>query len=318
MKNLILFLSIILLISCSEQSEKSTGSKKNEIPAKESMASRKLPELSNIEQLFEKINFKPQDKPLETYKTRKLHQPDNMHRTIYLIPFGNMKPEVEEILKKELKYLEAFFQLPVKLLDRVPFDDIKKIEAVETRMIGSTDYEYYSKEKDLPNQNIDLHEQINAKSFIQHYLKNNKPKDAVAVLGITEHDIYAPKYNYLFGLSNTSGGLGLVSTFRLIDYKETTRANIRKVISKQIANMFSIPNVKDYVCLLNFHNSKEELEKGIFHISPVALEKLKYNIGFNHHKRFSDLQNFWLMEGNKEQADFYGECIRLLPEGKHH
>lgn len=307
-----LLLSITLLISCSEQNKKSSEGKKNTIPVNEKAVSLTLPELNNTENLFEKINFKPQDKPLEIYKTRKLHRPDNMHRTIYLIPFGNMKPEVEEILKKEVKYLEAFFQLPVKLLDRVPFDDIKKIEAVETRMIGASDYDYYSKEKDLPHQNIDLHEQINARSFIQHYLKHNKPEDAVAVLGITEHDIYAPKFNYLFGLSNTQGGLGLVSTFRLIDYKETTRDNIRKVISKQITNMFSIPNVKDYVCLLNFHNNKEELEKGIFHISPVALEKLKYNIGFNHHKRFSDLQNFWLQEGNKEQAGFYEECIQLL------
>lgn len=76
--------------------------------------------------------------------------------------------------------------------------------------------------------------------------------------------------------------------------------------------MFSIPNVKDYKCLLNFHNNKQELEAGTFHLSPVALEKLRFNIGFNHHKRFSDLKNIWLQEGNKEQADYYEKSIELL------
>ncbi|WP_027420726.1 zinc metalloprotease [Crocinitomix catalasitica] len=141
---------------------------------------------------------------------------------------------------------------------------------------------------------------------------DNIPEDAVAILGVTEHDIYNPKYNFLFGTSNSTKNMGLVSTFRLITYGERTKFNIRKVISKQIVNLFSIPNVKDYECLVNFHINKKELEEGEFKLSPGILEKLKYAVGFDYTKRFEELANFWEHENNPELADYYLKCVSLL------
>jgi len=225
-----------------------------------------------------------------------------------------MKPEVEKLIQEEVEYLKAFLQLEVKVLDRIPYDSIKKMTSIQTRMVSSSDFDYYSKMK---GGTPTLTEQIQATSFIDVVMKQNKPKDAVAVLGITEHDIYNPKYNYLFGISELKDGVGLVSTFRLIDYGKETKNNIRKVVSKQIGNMFSIPNVKDFKCLLNFHNSIDELYEGKFNLSPRALEKLKFAIGFDYSKRFDDLTKFWTKENNNVEVKYYEECSRRTKKASH-
>lgn len=63
---------------------------------------------------------------------------------------------------------------------------------------------------------------------------------------------------------------------------------------------------------MNFHKSINDLYKGEFNLSPRALEKLKYTIGFEYSKRFNDLAKFWAKENNKEEVKYYEECVRRL------
>jgi len=270
--------------------------------------------LKSIEDLHERLTLKDYDKRLTDFINSNPNKVDSTKRVVYLLPFGNMKPEVEKLIQEEVEYLKVFFQLEVKVLDRITYDSIKKTTSIQTRMVPSSDFDYYSKMK---GGTPTLTEQIQATSFINGVMKQNKPKDAVAVLGITEHDIYNPKYNYLFGISELKDGVGLVSTFRLIDYGQETKYNLRKVVSKQIVNMFSIPNVKEFKCVMNFHNNIGELYQGKFDLSPRALEKLKYAIGFDYSKRFDDLAKFWTKEKNTEEANYYEECSRRTKKASH-
>jgi len=270
--------------------------------------------LKSIEDLHERLTLKDYDKSLIDFINSNPNKVDSTRKVVYLLPFGNMKPEVEKLIQEEVEYLKAFLQLEVKVLDRIPYGTIKKMTTIQTRMVPSSDFDYYSKMK---GETPTLREQIQATSFINAVMKQNKPKDAVAVLGITEHDIYNPKYNYLFGISELKDGVGLVSTFRLIDYGQETKYNIRKVVSKQIVNMFSIPNVKDFKCVLNYHDNIEDQSQGKFDLSPRALEKLKYAIGFDYSKRFDDLVKFWTKENNKEEVKYYEECFQRTKKASH-
>ena len=270
--------------------------------------------LKLIDDLHERLTLKDYDKSLTDYINSSPNMVDSTRKVVYLLPFGNMKPEVEKLIKEEVEYLKAFLQLDVKVLERIPYDSIKKMSSIQTRMVPSSDFDYYSKMK---GGTPTLTEQIQATSFIDAVMKQNKPKDAVVVLGITEHDIYNPKYNFLFGISELKDGVGLVSTFRLIDYGQDTKYNIRKVVSKQIVNMFSIPNVKDFKCVMNFHNSIDDLYQGKFDLSPRALEKLKYAIGFDYSKRFDDLAKFWTKESNRTESKYYEECLRRTKKAGH-
>lgn len=300
MNKLIVFViaAIFAFVGCVHNENKAISDSKRSIEEADTLGLS----LSNIEHLHERKTLKAYDKSLVDYINSNPNRLDSIRKVVYILPFGNMKPEVEEIIRDEIAYLEIFLQLPVKVLDRVPYEQIKQIEDINTRLVSESDYRHFSKKK---GEIGSLREQIEARSFINNYLIHNKPDDAIAVLGITEHDIYNPNYNYLFGSSSLKDGVGLVSTFRLIDYGRDTKHNIRKVASKQIVNMFSIKNVKDYVCLLNFHNSEMELRRGEFKISPGALEKLKYNIGFDYYERFEQLEEFWRQEGNEIMTDYY-------------
>lgn len=292
---------VIILNSCSTSNNEQQDKKIKKV--------KKVHSSHPLDVLHERINLHDYDLTLEEFISKKPNKVSNGNNVIYLVPFGNMKPEVLEIIKDEIPYLNAFFQMSIQIMDPISFDQIKQVEEVKTRMVPDNDYAYYSKEK---GESINLREQIEANSFMDAFLKNMKTRKTYAILGITEHDIYNPKFNYLFGVSKLEGGIGLVSTYRLIDYKERTKYNLRRVISKQIVNMFGIKNVKDYNCLLNFHNNKEELEQGEFKLSPVALDKLQYCIGFDPIKRFEDLREIWYTEQVSEMEAYYTKSIQII------
>ena len=299
----------VLIWSCNSDKSKQTNQQNNKVNVDTTDYS-----LKSIDNLHERLTLKDYDKNLIDFINSNPNKVDNTRKVVYLLPFGNMKPEVEKLIQSEVEYLKAFLQLDIKILDRIPYDSIKKMTSIQTRMVPSSDFEYYSKMK---GGTPTLTEQIQASSFIDAVMKKNKPKDAIVILGITEHDIYNPKYNYLFGISELKDGVGLVSTFRLIDYGQETKYNIRKVVSKQIVNMFSIANVKDFKCVMNFHNNIEELYQGKFDLSPRALEKLKYAIGFDYSKRFDELAKFWTKEDNKDELKYHEECSRRMKIASH-
>lgn len=304
--SIVIIVCLLMTIACKEKTQNKQEETSKNTPLNVDTAGYSL---NAIKSLHQRLTVKNYDKSLAEYILSIPNKVDPTHHTVYLLPFGNMKPEVEKIIKEEIRYLEAFLQLKVTVLPIIPYDSIKNVASVETRMVPENDYSFFEGKKGEIKQ---LREQINARSFIDKVLKARKPSDAVAILGITEHDIYQEKYNYLFGLSELKSGLGIVSTFRMIDYGDNTRYNIRKVVSKQIVNMFSIDNVKDYKCVLNYHNDDLELAKGSFDLSPSALEKLKYATGLKYEKRFSELLIFWMLERNKEETTYYKKCLEMM------
>ncbi|WP_028981376.1 archaemetzincin [Sporocytophaga myxococcoides] len=264
--------------------------------------------LNYLESLHRKRNFKRYDKSLTEFILSNPNKRDSVRKIIYLQPLGNMSDKVAGIIKEEINYLKSFFQLEVKILGNISFEEIKN-RKVETRLVSEDDLGYYNKFK---SSSVNLTEQINANSLIENYLKNNVPTDAVAVLGITEHDLYLPRMNFIYGSSYLKNRMGIISTYRIAEDYEESKMNIRKVVTKQIANLFSIPNVKDYVCVLNFHNNIEQLRAGTLLISPVALAKLKYAIGFDYTQRFSDLKEFYHSEGNEAMEEYYDKSLKLI------
>lgn len=260
-------------------------------------------DLSYLEHLHKRLNLKTYDQSLADYAKSNPNKTDSIRKVIYLLPLGDMSEDIAKLLNEETDYLAKFFQLEVKVLPHIPFNDIQKIDRVKTRMNPSPSH------GKLKGDNLNLTEQIEGNSLMEHFVIPNKPADAVVILAITDHDLYTQKYNFIYGTSNLKGGAGLISTHRLQHYPYETKSNIRKAATKQIINAFSIPNVKDYKCVMNFHNSVDELEMGVFYVSPIALEKLKINIGFDYNKRFTDLRNFWKTQDNNSMVDFYSKCL---------
>jgi len=290
---------VFIIIGCNQNKNKNT--KIDELISIDTTAIS----LHRIDSLHTRRNMKDYDQTLIDYINSNPNKPTETKNTIYLLPVGNIKPEIDSIIHNEVGYLGLFFQLPVKVLPKVSFEEILKNSNIKTRLVPDDDFIYFSKMKGEIPHTENLREQIQASSFMNEYMLKNKPKDAVAVLAITEHDIYNPNYNYLFGTSSLKDGIGMVSTYRLVDYGDQTINTIRKVTSKQLTNLFSIKNVKDYECLLNFHNNINSQIQGEFRLSPRVLEKLKYSIRFDYNKRFKELEDFWRKNENEKLAEYY-------------
>lgn len=196
-QTIIIALLTFLLWNCNSDNVKQKNKDNNNITIDTTVYS-----LKSIDDIHERLTLKSYDQSLTDFIKSNPNKVDSIKKVIYLLPFGNMTPEVEKIIQSETKYLKAFLQLEVKVLDRIPYDSIKKISLIKTRLVPDSEFNYYSKMK---GGTPTLREQIQADSFIKVFMQNNKPKDAIAVLGITEHDIYNPKYNYLFGTSEIEG-----------------------------------------------------------------------------------------------------------------
>jgi archaemetzincin len=306
MKHIRIFvgLAAILLAGCTSNSNAPTGDPSIQSDTITTVALDTTgADLSSLGHLHKRINFKTYDQSLADYAKSNPNKPDSIKKVIYLLPLGDMSEDIAKLLNAETAYLEKFFQLTVKVLPRIPFNDIQKINSVKTRLNPAPSH------GKLKGDNLNLTEQIEGNSLMEHFVIPNKPADGIVILGITDHDLYSQRYKFIYATSSLKGGAGLISTHRLQQNPYETQSNIRKAATKQIANAFSISNVKDYVCVMNFHNSVDELEMGVFYLSPIALEKLKVNIGFDYNKRFADLRDFWKTQGSKAMADFYSKCL---------
>lgn len=271
-------------------------------------------EVPCLDELISKKTFNAYDESLKQYIRSNPNRPDSLRHVIYLLPLGHMTEEMTKLLTDEVHYLSVFFQMDVKLMPLVPFADLKAIDSVQTRLDPGSNY---NGKLDKGGHDQIVREQLETNSLMKHFIQPNMPPDAVVIIGVTEHDLYARGYNWLYGSTIRKSGIGVISTHRITEYPYQMKPNLRKVISKQVANGFSIKNTKDYDCLLNFHKNRNELTNGVFYLSPRALEKLCFSTGFDHQTRFKALTNFWQKEGNEEMVSHYEHCLERLLTCEH-
>jgi len=288
----LLLLSISLFTSCKTDTNQSEHHAVNENTLLDTTGSS----TEFLKHLHKKRTLKTYDQSLEEYLSSGPRVPDSIQKIIYLLPIGDVDTTYINFLDKERDYLERFFQLEVKLLPAVTINDLK-VNNVKTRLHSAS--QMYGKGAEEAND-----EQIEANSLLKNYVIPNKPKDGIVVLGVTDYDIYNPKYNYIFGTSDLHDGTGIISTNRLLG-----ETSIHNVLTKQITNIFSIPNTKDYDCLLNFQDTPIQEEMSVSYLSPLALQKLKIAIGFDYLKRFEELEQYWSTRHHVDNSKYYRDCI---------
>ncbi len=135
MKNKIPFFILVfmLILSCKQNSSENTNVENIKIDTTNLTIHR-------IDSLHTRRNMKDYDKSLVDYIKSKPNKPSEEKNVIYLLPFGNIKPEIDSIIQNNVEYLEAFFQLPVKVLPEVKFEEILKNAKIKTRLVPEDDY----------------------------------------------------------------------------------------------------------------------------------------------------------------------------------
>ena len=285
--NIITLFTFIICLFPFQSCEKHPETEANNI-APEKKFSKEVPEkykkyIKSIEPFF-----KPMGKPLpdewlasfpengqtfEQYINGNPTLPTETRNKIYIQPIGKFDRGQKNVIAFTAKYMEAFFNLPVKLLDE------KKIE------------------EPLSLENFRIHhewkiKQIRTGYILEKILMPELPEDAAAMIAFTNEDLYPDKnLNFVFGQASLENRVGVWSLYRLRDDADfkTFLERTLKIAVHETGHMFSIAHCAKYECAMSGSNGLNETDKRPIDFCPEDSAKIVWMTEADSKKRYENL-----------------------------
>lgn len=207
------------------------------------------------------------------------------HRTtIYFQPLGMASARYREVLERMRTHAEAYFGVPARLLDPIPL--------VESA---------YSADR----------EQYRSTPIIQA-LADRRPPDALAVLGLTDQDLYAEGLNFVFGEGSLRHRCGVYSLRRLEtpDGPLFLRRSL-KLVCHEAGHILSIGHCTAWCCVMNGANTLNEMDRQPLHLCPTDLRKVLWNTGADRAGRYRRLDDLYRGWGLKSESDWIAQRLGL-------
>jgi len=281
MKKLLLFL-LISLCSCNKEKVKET---RKEIPKEISKETSYFKQIkSNDVKLGEPVygdwlySRKEKGQTFEQYFRSKHIVPTKEANIIYIRPIGNFNSLQKKQIQLLNEYLEIYFQLRAKTLDPISNDIVPN--SARRTVYG--------------------HEQLLAGYLLNDVLKEEKPLNRIALMGLSELDLYPkPEWNYVFGLASYHDKVGVSSIYRLQDGELTAEnfnlclSRLLKISSHEIGHMFGLHHCINANCVMNGTNSMEETDRHSIRLCSVCQRKLNSCIAYDNEKRLTDLEKYF-------------------------
>lgn len=216
--------------------------------------------------------------------------------TIYIQTLGSLTPEHAKTLSEVREFLHAFYQMPV---------EIKR--SVGTQGIPSRRGQL---DADAINASI-LHKQ------------REQQKDAAAIIGVTESDLFARAYSFVFGHSSDTDRVNIWSMNRFGDssnpaeLKTILRRSLR-ISAHELGHSFTMHHCKSNRCLMNGYNHLRDLDQAPLEMCSECLAKLFWMIGVRTpkqlKKRYENLIAFGEKNGLAEEVRTWKARLSMLPK----
>jgi archaemetzincin len=265
----ITLLIIILFCSCSKQKENEYFDQieKNDIELAKPVEGDWL------------YSHKEKGQSFEQFLNSKHIVPTGESNIIYIRPIGNFNSLQSKQIELLREYLEIYFQLKTKTLETVSNDVIPE----SARRTGHEN-----------------NQQFLAGYILDNVLKKDKPLNRIALMGLTEVDLYPkPEWNFVFGLASYRDKVGVSSIYRLQDGKLTSEnfnlclSRLLKISSHEIGHMFGLHHCITADCVMNGTNSMSETDKSSIRLCSVCQRKLNSGIKYDNKKRLIDLEQYF-------------------------
>lgn len=205
--------------------------------------------------------------------------PTNNSNIIYIRPIGDFNTLQDKQIELVREYLEIFFQLKTKILEKVSNDIIPS----SARRIGYED-----------------NEQFLAGYILDSVLKKEKPLNRIALMGLTEKDLFPkPEWDYVFGLASYRDKIGVSSIYRLQDEKLTPAnfnlclSRLLKTCSHEIGHMFGLHHCIQADCVMNGTISLRETDESAIRLCSFCQRKLNSSIKYDNGKRLIELEKYF-------------------------
>ncbi len=219
--------------------------------------------------------------------------------TIYICLLGDFTPEQKKVLETTQKYLEIFYQVPVKVH--------KKMELV-----------------DVPARAQRVHptwggDQLLSTYVLDEVLKPDRPDDALAYLAFTSSDLYPdPTWNFVFGQASLRERTGVWSIHRNGDPAKGEKAYqlcLRRTLhtaSHETGHILTIQHCTAFDCNMNGVNSQDEGDRKPLTMCPVCLRKVCWNLQVEPAKYLGELESFCRENKLTAEADWYRDAAAVL------
>jgi archaemetzincin len=220
-------------------------------------------------------------------------------QTMYVQRLGEFEGMQGKLLEQTADFMGRFYGMPVKALDTFTLD---KLPASARRV--------HPEWKD---------KQILSTYILDDVLKPRRPKDAVAVLGLTSSDLWPGEgWNFVFGQASLTDRVGVWSIYRFgdpdksaEDYKLCLRRTLATAVH-ETGHMLGIKHCTAYECGMNGSNSLTESDSRPLEFCPECQEKIWWACGVEPKARYRKLLEFARKHGLDEEADYWQKALERL------
>ncbi|WP_163409701.1 archaemetzincin [Flavobacterium ajazii] len=282
----LLFLLFVILCSCqSNKKENPESDSILQLPPDPYFADIKANDVKLREPVYGDWldSHKEKGQSFEQFIKTKHVVPTKEKNIIYLQPIGKFDSLQTRQIELVRQYLQLFFQLETKVLDNVSNDIIPQ----KARRIGGMGQE-----------------QFLAGYILNDVLKEEEPDKGVALMAITEMDLYPkPEWNYVFGLASYRDRIAVSSIHRMqkdADFNLSLE-RLLKICSHEIGHMFGLHHCIEANCVMNGTNSMTETDSHFIRLCSLCQRKLHSGFKYDNVKRLKELEQYF-KENNLEEG----------------
>lgn len=222
-------------------------------------------------------------------------RPDETHTTLYVQPLGEFDTNGSALLRLTADMLGRFYGMPVKELRPLPLETIPDSARREHPTWGG--------------------KQI-LTSYVLKLLKSKRPKDAVAVIALTDADLWPGEgWNFVFGQASLQERVGVWSFHRFGDPDEDFRLCLRRTLDTALhetGHMLSIRHCIAYECGMNGSNNLRESDRQPMAFCPECEMKVWWGCRTEPKARYARLSEFAETNGLKDEARFWRKSLEAL------
>jgi archaemetzincin len=237
----------------------------------------------------------------EEYTRSRPTPPTPERRELVVQPLGETSPERARILELVTRYLTLHFGLPARQAPALSWGAIPR--GARRRPPGGTP-------------------QILSGWILRDVLAPRLPRDAAALLGFTETDLWpGDGWNYVFGEASLEERVGVWSLHRYGDPEASPRAfrmtllRALKVAVHETGHMFSLPHCTAYKCVQAGINSLEEEDRSPLALCPECLAKVSWITSTDPRDRLRGPRDFCREVGLASEADGFDRALSALGAG---
>jgi archaemetzincin len=228
--------------------------------------------------------------------------PKGKRRVLYIQPLGAFTDTQRKVIALTAKYMEAFFNLPVKLQSEKPLPVIPENARRIHPAWGDR--------------------QILTSYLLTEVLRPTLPDDAHALIAFTTSDLFpGEEMNFVFGQASLSERVGVWSLYRLgapersaDDYRLFLLRTL-KLATHETGHMFSFLHCTKYECNMNGTNHLGETDRHPLDACPECMAKICWATDYNPRARYERLAAFYREQGLTTEQQMFekrAEAVKNL------